>query len=224
MDKGQMARRIDDALKRKNWSTYKLAEVLAAGSAKAPSYSTLRNYRSGASLPSAGNLQLIADALEVPVGSLTGESERVAGSRTTGAGWEAHTGAIFAVIEKGRLQLSGTEEELEAFGVIVMGVDRATHLPWAAKDVITRFLYDLRFAYGEDQVGDEAAVAELVERFFPRLAFTGSYGEAMAGILGQAQLAYLSAFGSGAGVTPPETGAEKESAPRKRGRKNGVRR
>lgn len=183
MPNGGVAGRLGDAIKRKGWSVYRLSQEVEGSGL---SYSSLRNYVNGVTTPRAEVLQTLADLLGVSVGSLTGETEREDAPAS---------GLYFALGQRGRIQMKGPPEEMQAFRVIVNGLNRFPDIPTAAKDIVLRFLLDVHFRGGA--FGSVSEVEEAVRRFFPTLRAGGSYGESMAAILSSAAVAYLSEFGSG---------------------------
>lgn len=196
MSRKVVAERLRGALERKNWAIYELSKRVKGSGLKGLSYSSLRNYVSGKSTPKAEVLQILADELEVPVGSLIVDAEQ-GGKSPSHQEVDIETGSFFTDSERGRVFVRGTAEDLWAFRGIATGVSRFPDLPTAGRDLVMRFLYDLHFAYEDTAFEDPARVERMVETFFPGVLAEGTYGAKMVVLLSYAQVAYLRTFGNG---------------------------
>lgn len=189
-----VAERLDAAMDRGGWSALELHRRVKKHhpDVRGLSYTSIRNYRNGKSIPRADVLQILADELQLPAGELTGELERQVDSDSQ---MSVHIGSPYVLAHAhNRLLITGEEDDpfLRTIADIMEGIEAsAGHVPLAGRDIIFRFLLDLDHSGGHSEVRNTEHVNRLVQKFFPPVDMEGDYATRVAAVLAQAQLAYL---------------------------------
>ena len=202
-DSSGLGERLERELKGKGWAITKLrSEVTNRLGDGHPhtSYGSVWSYVNGQAPdnPRREVLEAMADALGVRVEYLLHD-----GPRTDAEASRESTGLVHTLLDGGKVRFSGPTRQLEELGQIMTAMNAFPDLPTAARDVVTRFLWDVSihhptlFVNPDPDIGgvDEQAVVAFAEKRFP-MRTRGSYGEVMATVLALAQLAYLDWFGS----------------------------
>ena len=200
-DKSGLGRNLKRELQAKGWTITKLrSEVTARLGEGHPhtSYGSVWSYVNGEAPdnPRREVLEAMADALGVRVEYLLHD-----GPRTDAEASREATGLVHTILDGGTLRFSGPAPRVQELREIMMAMNDFPDLPTPARDVITRFLWDVSLQnptlFVNQEIGrvDEREVVAVAENFFPRRV-QGSYGQVMATVLAYAQIAYLEVFGS----------------------------